>query len=99
MKICLALLITLVSFAASAITCDMSSNGNTTQVQIIQGINSTSVLLGEEPVEDCVRISSVKYSPLVRCGSTEDAMYFGINGKSGLVYASFGTVAQLKNCR
>lgn len=60
---------------------------------------TAEVSMGGELLEACALDSSASYSILVRCGEGEDATFFGVKGRSGKVYADFGKIADLKDCR
>jgi hypothetical protein len=77
----------------------MHSRGNQSEI-ILKVLNQVvEVSMAGEMLESCEIESSSRYSLLVRCGEGEDATYFGIKGRSGKVFADFGTIADLKNCR
>lgn len=87
------------SWASQSTTCQMHSGGNQSEVILSIGSDAVEVSMAGELLEACVLDSSSSYTLLVRCGEGEDATYFGVKGKSGKVYADFGKIADLKNCR
>lgn len=86
-------------WANQTVSCQMQSHGNQSQLILTVMGQVAEVSMAGELLEACVLDSSSSYSLLVRCGEGEDATYFGVKGKSGKVYADFGKIADLKNCR
>ena len=86
-------------WANQSTTCQMNSGGNQSEVILNVGADVVEVTMAGEVLEACALDSSSSYSLLVRCGEGEDATYFGVKGKNGKVFADFGKIADLKNCR
>jgi hypothetical protein len=93
------LLVSLSAWAQSR-TCEMTSGGNATQLKLLVAPSGMLVQVSEEEEPDqCVVEASNDFDLLVRCGSGEDATFFGLRGSSGRVYGSAGTIAQLRKCK
>ena len=89
-----------VSLAAPKTTqCVMHSRGNEATVILVADGSNISVQMGDAEPDQCISEANSSYSIHARCGADDDAMYFGVKGSSGKVYASFGTVATLKSCK
>lgn len=79
--------------------CVMSSSGNEERVTLDVAAQGVLVSMAGEDLGVCQQISSSEFTLTVRCGLGEEATYFGVRGRSGRVYADFGKIADLKNCR
>lgn len=82
-----------------AASCEMHSGGNQTLMGMTVNGDHVSIKMGDGDPDRCALESHASYDLHARCGSGEDAVYFGVKRSSGKVYADFGTIAQLKNCR
>ncbi len=88
------------SVLAQSRSCEMTSGGNTTQIKLLSSSAGFVVQLSEEEEPDrCVQESSSDFDLLVRCGSGEDATFFGVRGTTGRVYVASGTISQLRKCK
>lgn len=87
------------SLWAQTVTCKMHSRGNETDLKLTTQDQKALVQMGSAEAEVCELEESSNYPVHIRCGTGDDAMYFAVKGSSGKVYASFGTVAQLKACK
>lgn len=87
------------AWANQTTTCQMHSGGNQSEVILKVGTDAVEVSMGGEFLEACVVESSSSYNILVRCGEGEDATFIGVKGRSGKVFADFGKIADLKDCR
>jgi hypothetical protein len=95
-----AMLLVSLSALAQSRTCEMASGGNAAQIKLLSAPNGMLVQLSDEQEPDqCVVEASDDFDLLVRCGSGEDATFFGVRGSSGRVYESAGTIAQLRKCK
>jgi hypothetical protein len=95
-----AMLLVSLSALAQSRTCEMSSGGNATKIKLLAAPNGMLVQLSDEQDPDpCVVEASHDFDLLVRCGSGEDATFFGVRGSSGRVYESAATIAQLRKCK
>lgn len=79
--------------------CQMHSRGNETAITMVVTGEQVSIKMGEADADECVLEVNSSYDLHARCGSGDDAVYFGVKRTSGKVYADFGTIAQLKSCR
>ena len=99
----LVLSLVLLSQAAWAVpksaSCFMQSRGNETTFTMTVETDGVLVQMGDGEPDKCVLEDNSSYTLHARCGTGDDAVFFGVKGSSGKVYASFGTVATLKNCR
>ena len=86
-------------WASQTKVCQMHSGGNQSEVILRVEAEVVEVSMAGELLEECSLAASSSYNLLIRCGEGEDATYFGVKGKSGKVYADFGKIADLKNCR
>lgn len=94
------MLLTSLSALAQSRGCEMTSRGNATQIKLLAAPGGMLVQLSEEEEPDqCIVEASSDFDILVRCGSGDDATFFGIKGSSGRVYESTGTIAQLRKCK
>jgi|GEM_PF-3110438 len=82
-----------------AATCEMHSGENQTHMGMVVNGAQVNIKMGDGDPDRCALESHSNYDLHARCGSGEDAVYFGVKRSSGKVYADFGTIAQLKNCR
>lgn len=87
------------SLWAQTVTCKMHSRGNEADLKLTTQDQKALVQMGTAEAEVCELEESSNYPLHIRCGTGEDAMYFAVKGSTGKVYASFGTVAQLKACK
>ena len=95
-----ALLFSSFSVFAQSRGCEMTSGGNSTAIKILATSGGMLVQLSEDEEPDqCVQETSSDFDLLVRCGSGDDATFFGVRGTSGRVYEKSGTIAQLKKCK
>ncbi len=92
------LLLSLSALAQSR-SCEMSFGGNSTRIKLVTTSSGALVHLSEEDPDQCVVEASDSFDLLVRCGSGDDATYFGVTGTTGRVFELSGTIAQLKKCR
>lgn len=101
MKTLLFTLALVVSTAAWAqrTECVMSSSGNEERVSLEASSQGVLVTMAGEELGFCQQVSSSEFTLNVRCGVGEEATYFGVRGRTGRVYADFGKIADLKNCR
>jgi len=82
-----------------AANCQMHSRGNETNMTMNVSGDLVVIKMGDAEPDQCVLESNSIYDLLARCGAGDEAVYFGVKRNSGKVYADFGTIAQLKNCR
>lgn len=103
MKTSVSLLFLLVSISAWAVPksaeCKMYSRNNEAPLTITITGDVAVVKMGEADPDQCVLANDASYDLHVRCGAEEDATFFGIKRRTGKIYADFGTIAQLKDCR
>ncbi len=79
--------------------CQMYSRGNETPIAMEVSDQKVTIKMGDADPDQCVLDADSSYDLHARCGTGDDAVYFGVKRNSGKVYADFGTIAQLKNCR
>ena len=82
-----------------AATCQMFSRNNETTITMSVTGEQVVIKMGDAEPDQCVLESNTSYDLHARCGVGDDAVYFGVKRVTGKVYADFGTIAQLKNCR
>jgi hypothetical protein len=80
-------------------TCQMYSRDNETAITMNVTGDLVVIKMGDAEPDQCVLESNAGYDLHARCGAGDEAVYFGVKRVSGKVYADFGTIAQLKNCR
>lgn len=79
--------------------CQMHSRGNETAFSMGVTGEQVVIIMGDAEPDQCVLESNSSYDLHARCGSGDDAVFFGVKRTTGKIYADFGTIAQLKNCR
>lgn len=79
--------------------CVMSSSGNEEKVSLEISPQGVLVSMAGEDLGVCQQITSSEFTLTVRCGAGDEATYFGVRGRTGRVYADFGKIADLRNCR
>jgi len=103
MKTSVSLVLLLLSLSAWAApksaTCQMYSRNNEASLVITISGEAASVKMGDADAEQCVLANDASYDLHVRCGGEDEATFFGIKRRTGKIYADFGTIAQLKDCR
>ncbi len=82
-----------------AANCQMYSRDNETAITMSVTGDQVVIKMGDAEPDQCVLESNSSYDLHARCGTGDDAVYFGVKRNTGKVYADFGTIAQLKNCR
>jgi hypothetical protein len=82
-----------------AASCQMYSRDNETAITMNVTGDLVVIKMGDAGPDQCVLEPNSSYDLHARCGTGDDAVYFGVKRNSGKVYADFGTIAQLKNCR
>ena len=101
MKIVMSFILFLVSLNLFAQTrsCEMSSGRNKTQIKLISNASGVLVQLSEEEPDLCELEESSDFELLARCGSEDDATFFGVKGSSGKVFEGSSTIALLRKCK